>query len=177
MAAACRASTAYSQDSAAMNSAGFTDYAAFVKAIYTQVQRARGSATDGFRFTTIWPMSRSATIWFVRPRMPKRTGKRFPTDRRISPARAASRATTGRIPTSAWRKRFMSCRLERPRRGRRQVASQAGSRLGLLQRRQPLDLRHLHVQSRQAVRDEVPALVALERGGGRPVLCPRLPRR
>ena len=30
---------AYHQDSAAMSSAGFTDYAAFIKAIYSQVQR------------------------------------------------------------------------------------------------------------------------------------------
>ena len=30
---------AYHQDSAAMGSAGFTDYAAFVKAIYSQIQR------------------------------------------------------------------------------------------------------------------------------------------
>ena len=53
----------------------------------------------------------------------------------------------------------------------------AGSGLGLLQRREPLDLRHLHVQSGEAVRNEVPALVALERGCGRPLLRARLPGR
>ena len=37
--------------------------------------------------------------------------------------------------------------------------------LGLLQRWQPMDIRHLYVQSREAIRHEVPPLVALERRG------------
>ena len=67
--------------------------------------------------------------------------------------------------------------VERPRRGQHQSAPSLGERLGVLQRRQPLDLRNVHVQGSQAVRDEIPAFLALERGGGRPLLCARLSRR
>ena len=58
-----------------------------------------------------------------------------------------------------------------------QAAARGRRRLGLLQRRQPLDLRRLHVQGGQAVRHEVPSLLALERRGRRSLLCARLPRR
>jgi hypothetical protein len=51
-----------------------------------------------------------------------------------------------------------------------------GRRVGLLQRRQPLDVRHVFVQGSPSVRHEVPALLALEHRGGRPVLRARLPR-
>ena len=41
MAAGVSGFNAYSQDASAMNSAGFTDYAAFIKAIYSQIQKTR----------------------------------------------------------------------------------------------------------------------------------------
>ncbi len=92
---------AYTQDLAAMSSAGFTDYAAFVKAIYSHDPEARRRRTAGCPFTTTWRTSRSATTWFARPRMPRPIGRRFPRGRPISRGPAASRATTRRIPTSA----------------------------------------------------------------------------
>ena len=167
---------AYYQDRRAMSAAGFQDYASFVKAIYSQVQEHAGRngwipvyynlADEPIGDDLVRAAENAEAYRRAFPKGPPYfTGASSFTgnDRAGSPLPPCEGPACGL--------------LERPRRGVRAADSRRGRRLGFLQRRQPLDLRHLHVQGREAVRDEVPALLALERGGGRPVLCTGLPRR
>ncbi len=169
---------AYHQDTAAMGSAGFTDYSAFVKAIYSQVAERTRSSSD-------W-----IPVYYNLADEP--IG-----DDLVRPAENAESLPAGVSEGAAVLHRGQQLHRQRSRRSpfpagegtelwfpgtttmkpSVNLLHSAGGGLGLLQRREPLDLRHLHVQSGEAVRDEVPALVALERGCGRPVLRARLPGR
>ncbi len=166
---------AYYQDTAAMNAAGFKDYSEFVKAVYTAVQQHAdqqgwipvyynlGDEPIGDDLTAFGRKRRGLPQGVpARPAAVHR-GQQL---QRQRPGRSALPLVQGAARGQ----------LERPRRRLGEPAARGRQRLGVLQRRQPLDLRRLHVQGGQAVRHEVPHLLALERGRGRSVLRARLPR-
>ena len=64
----------------------------------------RRRSAAGSRSTTIWPTSRSATIWFTRPRMPSHIGRPSRSHPLISPAPAVSPATIAKILIFAWQR-------------------------------------------------------------------------
>ena len=97
---------AYFKDSAAMGSAGFTDYGDFVKAIYSQVERqaVQHDWIPVYFNLADEPIGDDLVRW---PRMPRSTAKPFRTGRRISPVPAASPEAIGTTPISGWQKHSM----------------------------------------------------------------------
>ena len=91
---------AYFIDTGAMTAAGFTDYAAFVRADLLRGPVIMPGRTAGFPCTTTSPTSRSARTRPLRRRTPKPIGGRSPRVRPTSRRPAVSPAATGRTPTS-----------------------------------------------------------------------------
>ena len=159
-----------------MTAAGFKDYAAFVKAIYSAVQEhARrngwipvyynlGDEPIGDDADPLGRECRGVPAGVPQGPALLHGGQQLHRQRPAGPSLPALEGPA---------RRRAGTTTTRPRVN---LLHDVGQRLGLLQRRQPLDLRHLHVQGREAVRHEVPALLALERRGRRPVLRARLPR-
>ena len=94
---------AYYQDTSAMNAAGFQDYAAFVKAVYTAVQQhARRSGWIPVYYNLgDEPLGDDP---FARPRTPRPTAGLSPRARPSSPAPAASPAATATTRISGSRR-------------------------------------------------------------------------
>ncbi len=167
---------AYHVDTGAMNTAGFKDYSAFIRAVYGAVQKhadAEGWLPVYYNLGDEPMGDESAALGRecrgLSPRLPQGAAllhgrQQFRRQQPPGPALPA-----GQGPARG--------QLGRARRGGGEVAPRRRQRLGLLQRRRPLDLRRIHVQGRQAIRHEVPHLLALERLGGRSLLRPGLPRR
>ena len=159
-----------------MSSAGFTDYAAFVKAIYSQVQKHAGQN----RWIPVYYNLADEPIGddLVRAAENAEAYRRaFPKGPPYFTGASSFTGNDRKNPHFRLAKALHVVSWNDHDEAAVRLIHEAGSRLGFLQRRQPLDLRHLHVQGREAVRNEVPALLALERGGGRPLLRPRLPGR
>ena len=135
-------------------------------------RRSRSMPTRpaGCPSTGTWATSRSATIWSARPRMPKPTAPPSPRGRRCSPRATSFEPARTDDPHFRFAKALHVANLNGHNEPTVELLHDGGRRLGLLQRRQPLDLRRLHVQGRQAVRHEVPPELALERRGRRPLL-------
>ncbi len=128
---------AYYQDMARMKAAGFNDYAAFIKAVYGEIQRARGAkAGPGL----LQPGRRADRRRLAaRPRTPRPTGGRSPrgrpyftaassfsgNDRQRSPFPALARPCTWSIGTSTTR-RPSSCSTRRAATGPSTTAATAG---------------------------------------------------
>ena len=151
---------AYFQDTGQMGAAGFKDYAAFLKAIYSQIEEARRRRTAGFPFTTTSPTSRSATTCFARRRMPRPIGALSPGSALLHGGQQLHRQRPARIPTSGSRRLSTWSRGTTTTR-RPSSCSTGGRGLGVLQRRQPLDLTAPTCTRPRSIRHEVPARVAL----------------
>ena len=138
---------------------------------------ARRPAAAGSRSTGTWATSRSATTSCARPRTPRPIARRFPKGPPLFTAASSFSGDDRQDPHFRLSKALHVADWNGHDEASVQPAPRGGRRLGVLQRRQPLDLRRLHVQGGQAVRHEVPRLLALELRGRRSVLRPGLPRR
>ena len=165
----------YYKDEAAMRAAGFTDYSEFIKAIFSAVQK---HADEAGWLPVYWNIGDEPIGDDVvrAAENAEAYRKAFPKGPPYFTAASSFAGSDAKDPHFRLAKALHVVNWNLHDRAGVKLSARRGRRLGLLQRRQPLDLRRLHVQGGEAVRHEVPAGVALERRGRRPVLRAGLPR-
>ncbi len=167
---------AYYQDTQAMNAAGFQDYAEFVKAVYTAIQKhaeQQGWIPVYYNLGDE-PLGDDLTRSAENAEAYR---KAFPQGPPFFTAASSFSGSDQSDPHFRLSKALHVVDWNGHDEDGGESAAQGGQRLGLLQWWQPMDVWRLHVQGSQAVSHAVSRLLALERRRRRSVLRARLPGR
>ena len=164
----------YFRDEGQMRAAGFSDYSAFINAVYGAVQQH--AEAQGW-IPVYWNLADEPLGDDVK-RSTKNAAaykQAFPKGPPFFTGATSFRGDDRSNPHFQLAQAFQIADWNEHDEASVRLLHQAGGDWAFYNGGQPLDLRILSVQSGQTVRHEVPPFLALECHRGRPLLCPRLP--